>query len=90
MEADNNIKVGDSVIITIPEYKVKKLLKLEKGARCLVKDGKHAGMVATVEEILAQEGRGQKRAKMKDGEKEFITAMRHLCVVDEEFKGVGQ
>ncbi|MBN2478190.1 30S ribosomal protein S4e [Candidatus Micrarchaeota archaeon] len=90
IESDNNVNVGDSLVISIPDYKTNSLLKLGKGSRCLVKDGKHAGIVANVEEIFTEQAGGQKQARMKTDSEEFTTVVKHLCVVDESIKGVSR
>lgn len=82
IKADNNVKVGDSVIVAVPENKIKKILKIEKGARCLIKGGKHSGTVAAIEEIL----KGGE-ARIKEGKHSFITTLTHICIVDERIKG---
>ncbi len=49
-------------------------------------DGKHAGMVASLEEVLERKGSMGNDARMKGGAGEFITALAYLFVVDEKFK----
>lgn len=44
-------KVGDTLLIEVPEQKVVKTLPLEKGAKILLVGGKHAGDKGTVEKI---------------------------------------
>ncbi len=88
IKADNNVKLGDSVIIDVPTNKIKKVLKLEEGATCFIKGGKHTGLVATIKEIIKTEKGNAKEAKMSHGKDEFITILNHLCVVDERIKGV--
>ena len=85
LKTDNNVKVGDSVLVSLPDYKVKKILKMDKGSVCFIKGGKHSGMLATVQEIMKERGKGE--AKMKKDNQEFVTILDHLCVVDERIKG---
>lgn len=44
-------KVGDSVVITVPENAITQTLTLEKGATVLLTGGKHVGVVAKITEI---------------------------------------
>lgn len=87
IKADNNVKVGDSIIISIPENKIKKVLKMEKGATCLIKGGKHSGAIAKIQEIIKRGAGKGKEARMKSGKEEFITVIKHLCVVDDRIEG---
>ncbi len=85
MEADNNVAVGDTVIISVPEQKLGKVLKFEEGAKCLVTDGKHAGTVAKLEAVIRREGEWPE-ARLKN-EVEFITLAKYLFVIDESYEG---
>ena len=88
MVADNHLKVGDSVAMKIPEGKMEKHLKLQKGARCLIQNGKHVGTIATLEEIIPRAAGKPYEARVKSGKEEFITVAKYLFVVDEGFNGV--
>lgn len=84
--SDNHLKVGDSVRVSLPQLKIESVLPLGPGVRCLVREGKHAGTIATLEEIIARrEGRAAE-ARLKDNKDEFITVARYLFVVDEQFR----
>lgn len=87
LKGDNNVHVGDSVVLSVPENKILRVLKLKESALCYVKDGKHAGTIATLESILKGNEGENHRAQMK-GEQEFITALKHLFVIEEGIKGV--
>jgi len=90
LKADKNVKRGDSVVVSIADNKIKELLKLQNGARCLVKDGKHAGAIATLEKIGVQREGGKIEAHLKSEKEEFITILDHLFVIDDSIKGVKQ
>lgn len=90
ISGDNNIKVGDSLVISLPDGKLQKHLKLENGAQCLIQEGKHAGMTVTLEEIIPRAAGKPAEAKVKTKDQEFITVARYLFVVDKEYKGVVQ
>ncbi len=82
------IKVGDSVVVMLPQNKIERVIKLEKGARCLITEGKHAGTVAFLEELIEQKGGRRVEARLNASKGEFITVANYLLVVDEQFKGV--
>lgn len=84
--ADNSVRVGDSVIISVPQQKIEKVLKLESGAKCLITEGKHAGTVAKLENIIPRQQGAWPEAKLK-GAEEFITVARYLLVVDDSYEG---
>ena len=82
--SDNHVMVGDSVVVSIPKAELKSHLKREKGARCLVMDGKHAGSIVSLKEILHRKGGKPDEAIVAQDEKEFVTVAKYLFVVDEE------
>ncbi len=86
MVSDNNVRVGDSVLIELPKAKLKKHLKLEKGSRCLIMEGKHVGSIVDLKEIEARKGGKPSEAIVKGKEGEFVTVARYLFVVGDEFK----
>jgi small subunit ribosomal protein S4e len=88
MTGDNHLRVGDSAILQLPEGRLQKHLKLEKGAHCLITDGKHAGIVAVLEELIPRDTGKPAEAKVKADKGEFVTVARYLFVVDREFRGV--
>jgi len=87
MLSDNNVRVGDSVVLQVPSFKMEKLLKLEKGAICLIREGKHAGTVAKLEEIIQRKEGKDPEARLSGADGEFITVAKYLFVVDDSFKG---
>lgn len=86
IQSDNNVRVGDSIIISVPKQQIEKVLKFEKGAKCLVVHGKHAGTIATLQSILEKKGAGNSEAVLK-AEEEFITLVKYLIVVDSTYEG---
>src|SRR3989338_2605717 len=83
---DNNVSVGDSVIFSLKDYKLASLLKLEKGCRCLIREGKHVGVIATLKDIQPRIGRPDE-AIVNTEKEEFITVAKYLFVLDKSFKG---
>lgn len=81
MIADNHLRVGDSVVVSLPESKLKSHLKLENGARCLIIEGKHAGSVVKLKEIIQRKAGKPNEAKVEGNAGEFITVAKYLFVV---------
>jgi len=86
MYGDNHLKVGDSVVLKIPKPELVTHMKLESGARCLIKEGKHAGNIVKLREILKRKG-GKRPEVMVEGEDgNFETVLDYLFVVGNEFE----
>ncbi len=85
--SDNHIKVGDSVVLSLPKNELTTHLKLEKGARCLVSEGKHAGAIVHLKELIARQAGKSTEARVEGVDKtEFITVAKYLFVVDGHFR----
>ncbi len=89
MPGDNNIRVGDSIIVSLPKAAMKKHLKSEAGARCLVSEGKHAGKIVRLKEIIQRKGSKPSEARVESDGGEFITVAKYLVVVDDAFQAKG-
>jgi small subunit ribosomal protein S4e len=85
MLSDNHVRVGDSVIVSLPKVSLKTHLKRDKGSRCLVMEGKHAGSIVKLKEIIERKGGKPSEALVSDKSEEFITVAKYLFVVDEAF-----
>jgi len=83
---DNHVRVGDSVVLSLPKAEMKAHLKREIGARCLIMEGKHAGSIVTLKEIIERKGGKPNEALVSHDEAEFITVEKYLFVVDAAFK----
>lgn len=83
--ADNAVKVGSTLMVSVPAFKVQKALPLEAGVRCLITSGKHAGETATLEKIIERVGSMDSEASLKSGNESFVTVTKYLFVVDNEF-----
>jgi small subunit ribosomal protein S4e len=86
MLADNHLHVGDTVEVSLPEVKLKNHIKLEKGARCLIMDGKHAGKIVTLKELIGRKGIKPNEAMVEGSNGEFITVARYLFAIGDEVK----
>ncbi len=71
-------KVGDSLIVELPSFKVKKVLPLKSGMTIFLTQGKHIGDVGVLKEIKGIE------AKYTVAGKEIETAKGYLFVVGEK------
>jgi len=83
---DNHVRVGDSVVLSLPGAKMGAHLKRDKGCRCLIVEGKHAGIVVTLKDIIERKGGKPNEALVQNDKDEFITVAKYLFVVDEAFK----
>ncbi len=86
MITDNHIKVGDSILVSLPDAKLKSHLKRDNGAKCLVIEGTHAGKLVTLKEIIERKGGKPSEALVQDKSDEFITVAKYLFVVGEHFQ----
>jgi small subunit ribosomal protein S4e len=84
---DNHVRVGDSIVVSLPEAKLKTHLKRDKGSKCLIMEGKHAGSVVKLKEIIERKGGKPNEALVSGKSEEFITVAKYLFVVDEGFSG---
>ena len=85
MLANNDVHVGDTLSLSLPDYKIAHLLKLENGVRCMVTEGKHAGNIATLKEIIKRKDGKHAEALLSGKDGDFITVAQYLFVVDKEF-----
>jgi small subunit ribosomal protein S4e len=86
MLGDNHVRVGDSVIVSLPDAGLKSHLKREKGSRCLIMEGKHAGSIVKLKDIIVRKGGKPNEALVVQDGSEFITVAKYLFVVDDSFK----
>ncbi len=90
MVADNNVKVGDSVVIKLPKAEMVSHLKLESGAKCLIEKGKHSGKLVTLREVLKRKGGKRPEALVEDESGSFETVLGYLIVVGKDFEKVNK
>lgn len=86
MLGDNHIHRGDSVVVSLPQAELTEHLKLEPGARCLIREGKHAGTVIKLNEIIQRKAGKPAEARVSTEAEEFVTIAKYLFVVGEKFK----
>ncbi|MFA5382718.1 MAG: 30S ribosomal protein S4e [Candidatus Micrarchaeia archaeon] len=83
--ADNNIKNGDTIILSLVDKKINGILKLENGAKCYIMDGKHTGKIGELKEIVKTETSKQKIAKLDVEGEEIITVAKYLFVINNDW-----
>lgn len=76
---DKEIKVGDSVVIRLPEKKAEKILKLKKGMYIYLTGGKHAGGHGVLQEVV------ERSIVVEDSKKNRLETLRkYVTVIGEE------
>lgn len=76
--SDVKVNVGDSVVVTLPEFKIKEVLPLTSGATIFLTRGKHHGDLGKFKTIKGAE------AIYIKGDEEVQTAKEYLFVVGKE------
>jgi small subunit ribosomal protein S4e len=84
IEKKTELKVGDTIKISLPEQKIIQELKEKKGNLAYVTGGKHAGEIAEITEIIKGSVNRYKTIKLKSKEKEFKTTEKNVFVVGEK------
>jgi small subunit ribosomal protein S4e len=71
--------VGDSLVLNMKSNKVEKVIPMEKGKEAFVVDGKHAGNVGKIEEII--ERGGKKLAKISSEKGKINVWIKNIIVI---------
>jgi len=88
-DKDHNYKVQDSVVISLPDQKIVKHYKLEKGGHAFIFSGKNVGTSGTIKEVKTRTSMTEKSTvKIKSGEREIETLKDYVFVG--ELKGNGK
>ena len=74
----HHYKIGDSVLLTIPEIIVKEHFAFEKGALVLLYQGKHIGKVGKLEDVKGN------IIKVKTKDEEFETSKAYALVIGKD------
>ena len=77
LAGNNDYKVGDTLIVSVPENSVRKHLKFEKKAKVFLIGGKHMGETGTVEDIK------QNRIIYKNDREEGLETLKKYAFVIE-------
>lgn len=82
--AGENMNVGDSCIIGLPELKIVSHIKLEKGCVALVTKGENAGVIGKVEDIRDGVFSLPKRALLSHGDRTMELPVEIVLAVSSE------
>ncbi len=82
---EDTFKLGDTVKIAIPKQKIAGIIKMQKGSRCYIFNGRHAGEMAELQELLERAGSAATEARMHGAAGDFITRKGYVFVVDDNF-----
>jgi len=82
LKPEYDAEVDDSMVVEFPSMASKKLLKLAKGARCLVTEGIHVGAVGEIEEIKKGQAHTSKIAVVKNSDGSFETPVKNIMVIE--------
>lgn len=80
-----DVSVGDTVKLAVPDQKVVEVITLKETANCMVTKGKHAGTLATVSKLHARRSRRAAEATLSAGGEEFTTVQKYLFAVGKDF-----
>src|SRR3989344_4379134 len=75
---EDRFATGDTLLIAIPKQAIKGFLKMEKGAKCLVFKGKHAGATGELDEVLERAGSMASNARINVGGESVTTLKDYL------------
>lgn len=78
---DEDIRIGDSCLIQVPEQKINEVLKLTEGVKVLVTKGNNAGQVGEVKEIRSGTFVLPKRVLISLGERDIEIPSEFVMVV---------
>ncbi len=79
----NSYKVGDTVVLSLPEQKISKHLKLEKKATILLTGGRHIGEKGSVEDVIKD------KIIYKDSRDELVeTSKKYAFVVGDTIPSI--
>lgn len=82
---DDNYKVGDVVILNIPEQDVKDVISFDKGTIGLITGGKHIGEIGKIKEINITKSSMPNTVEMEtESKKTFLTLKDYVFVIGKE------
>ncbi|MBU2100085.1 30S ribosomal protein S4e [Candidatus Micrarchaeota archaeon] len=84
IEKETELKVGDTIKISVPEQKILEKIIQKKGNLAYVTGGSHAGEKAEIQEIIKGDINKYKTVKLKNKEKEFTTTAANIFVIGEK------
>ncbi|MCW1296297.1 MAG: 30S ribosomal protein S4e [Candidatus Parvarchaeota archaeon] len=79
---DNKYKVGDSLLISLPNQEIKQHLKFVEGSKVFVASGRHIGTIAVIEKIIPPKDTVPARVILRsDAGKIFETSKEYVYVI---------
>ena len=78
----NDYKVGDSILLSLPDQKISKHLKLQKKATIFLTSGKHVGETGKIEDIA------ENKIIYKDHNGELVETLKEYAFVIGEDKSL--
>ena len=82
---EDKYKTGDTLIISIPDQKIEKIIEMKEGNMAMITKGKHAGVVGTIKKIMAYEGTEANKIVIETKDKkEIITLKDYAFVIGEK------
>ncbi len=82
---EDRFSVGDTIKIKFPTQTLEGFMKLEKGAKCYVFSGKHAGKIGVLDSILERAGSAPADVLLKVDNQKIITRKDYVLAVEESF-----
>ena len=79
-----DVKVGDSLLISVPSQEIKSVLKLDKGNIAYITGGKHAGNMGEIIELIPGTITRAPQARIKVGDEEVTTRTNYLFIIGEK------
>jgi small subunit ribosomal protein S4e len=82
---DKKVKynTGDSILIQVPEQKITKHLRMDKGSIAMITGGQNIGRIAKVKDIIIRRTREPNKIICEEKEKEFEAIVDYVFVVGE-------
>jgi len=83
--ADNEYKVGDVVILKVPEQEITERIEFEKGTIGLITGGKHTGEIGRINKINITKSSMSNTVEMEtEDKKTFLTLKDYVFVIGKE------
>ncbi len=80
---DEDVAVGDSILFSIPDQKIQKVLKMSIGKTVFIVSGKYVGQIAKLEEIIPYKQAPDRVVLERNGTK-FETLKDYVVVVGDD------
>ena len=77
-------KVGDTLMISLPDQKIKKHIKLDNGSIGLIIQGKHEGAFGKIKEIKNIEGLQKNKVTIETAKKDIETLKDYIFIIGKD------